>query len=98
MKLQGWRCVLKSQKRIALRYLLHVRPEKRMVFTGFMVAAVAFPTCVLIPGEEVDALFGLKLPKLVCSAFFLAGFGWSIVWFADIRHSKSFFRWNLTRK
>jgi hypothetical protein len=29
---------------------------------------------------------------------FFTGFGWNIVCFTDIRHSKSFFGWNLTPK
>ncbi len=42
IKLRGWRCVLKSQKRISMRCLLHVRSENRMVSAGFRVVAEIF--------------------------------------------------------
>jgi len=63
----GAKPALKRQKRISLRYLLHVRSENHMVFTGFRVAVEVFRAkigsqhAVWRNSAEVEALFRLKL-------------------------------------
>jgi hypothetical protein len=49
------RCVVKRQKRISLRCLLHVRSENLMVFTGFRVAEEVFRAKIRSPTCSLDA-------------------------------------------